>query len=145
MIIVHDVLIITHNATSIRGHYASECFWTIYHCSKLRDVGQWSFRETILKILWPNTSYHDGRFVSIRCDCLIVILIALGRMGWYWSFVLMPYGELWRRNRRAFHQHFMPTVISRYHPVQLREARRLVARLAKTPEDFLHHIRQCVN
>ncbi|KAF8524543.1 cytochrome P450 [Hysterangium stoloniferum] len=63
-------------------------------------------------------------------------------MGFDWSFVLMPYGDRWRRNRRMFHQHFYPGAIKAYQPLQIKHARDLLKRLQETPHDFMDHTRQ---
>jgi hypothetical protein len=48
------------------------------------------------------------------------------RMKLEWSFVVLPYGELWRRKRKLMHSHVQQSVAHRYHPVQMNSARRLV-------------------
>ncbi|KAF8498385.1 cytochrome P450 [Hysterangium stoloniferum] len=63
-------------------------------------------------------------------------------MGFNWSFVLMRYGDRWRRNRRMFHQHFHPGAIKAYQPLQIKHARDLLKRLRETPHDFMNHTRQ---
>ncbi|KAF8632647.1 hypothetical protein AX17_004780 [Amanita inopinata Kibby_2008] len=57
------------------------------------------------------------------------------------NFFLLSYGTWWRRHRRAFHDYFHPNVVSKYHPVQIREVRAFLRRLLTTPEDFSEHIR----
>jgi len=64
------------------------------------------------------------------------------RMESDFNFGLIPYGHWWRRHRRAFHEHFHPNVVKKYHPIQIREARALIARLLESPKNFRHHIRQ---
>ncbi|KAF6755815.1 cytochrome P450 [Ephemerocybe angulata] len=54
------------------------------------------------------------------------------------------YTPTWRRQRRIFHQHFHPGVVSRYHPIHSHEVIRYVQDLAATPLDFKHHIQQLV-
>ncbi|KIJ32411.1 hypothetical protein M422DRAFT_265740 [Sphaerobolus stellatus SS14] len=55
----------------------------------------------------------------------------------------MAYGPWWRRHRRAFHEHFNPTISARYQPVQLREARLFARRLLvlEDSNELMHHIR----
>ncbi|KAF5353962.1 hypothetical protein D9756_007033 [Leucocoprinus leucothites] len=62
-------------------------------------------------------------------------------MEWNWSFALMPYGTVWRRYRRAFHDHFHPNVVHKYHDVYVGTARAFLRRLLKTPDDFMLHVR----
>ncbi|TBU38080.1 cytochrome P450, partial [Dichomitus squalens] len=61
--------------------------------------------------------------------------------GFEWSLTLQPYGLRWRRHRQAFHQFFNPAAVLKYAPAQRLEAHRLVCRLLRTPDKFLHHIR----
>ncbi|PPQ99411.1 hypothetical protein CVT24_005398 [Panaeolus cyanescens] len=61
-------------------------------------------------------------------------------MNWTFNVGLMPYGPWWRRHRKVFHDHFSPSVISKYDNVQLRNARSFLGQLLETPDDFLHHI-----
>jgi len=63
-------------------------------------------------------------------------------MGWDYNMVLLPYGTWWRRHRRAFNNYFHPNIVSKYRPIQTREVRIFLYRLLKTPENFMHHIRQ---
>ncbi|KAF9466021.1 cytochrome P450 [Collybia nuda] len=62
-------------------------------------------------------------------------------MEWDIAFSLLPYGQWWRRHRRAFHEHFRAGVSYKYQPTQLREARTFLRRLFRTPEKFGYHIR----
>jgi len=64
------------------------------------------------------------------------------RMEWDFNFGLLPYGQLWRRHRRAFHEHFHPNAVKKYEPVQTREVHALIKRLLESPKNFRHHIRQ---
>jgi cytochrome P450 len=41
-----------------------------------------------------------------------------------WSFVILPYSDLWRRKRKLMHAHVHAGVATRYHPVQVHSARR---------------------
>ncbi|KIJ38757.1 hypothetical protein M422DRAFT_33150, partial [Sphaerobolus stellatus SS14] len=62
-------------------------------------------------------------------------------MGFDWNFVIMRYGDRWRRHRRSFHQRFNPGAILEYMPLQLNQTRSLLLRLRESPDDFLAHIR----
>ena len=64
-------------------------------------------------------------------------------MGWTFSVVRMPYGAMWRRHRRAFHEHFHVNAVQKYIPIQTKEILVFLHRLLVTPENFIHHIRQC--
>ncbi|EDR09884.1 uncharacterized protein LACBIDRAFT_189858 [Laccaria bicolor S238N-H82] len=62
-------------------------------------------------------------------------------MGWTFSVVRMPYGTMWRRHRRAFHEHFHVNAVQKYIPIQTKEIQVFLNRLLMTPENFIHHIR----
>jgi len=62
-------------------------------------------------------------------------------MGHDWNIVFMPYGEYWRRHRKAFHQHFNPTSFVVYRGIQAKRARDLLQRFQSSPNDFIGHIR----
>ncbi|EJF60847.1 cytochrome P450 [Dichomitus squalens LYAD-421 SS1] len=64
--------------------------------------------------------------------------------GWDWALGMMPYGPWWRRHRRAFWQEFHSDVVGRYHSNQEESARRLLARLLKSPQHFTEHIEYSV-
>ncbi|OBZ67621.1 O-methylsterigmatocystin oxidoreductase [Grifola frondosa] len=55
--------------------------------------------------------------------------------GWEWNLGFMPYGKLWRRTRRTFHQHFNQVAIPKYRGVQLRESRRFLYHLLTSPDN----------
>ncbi|RPD81420.1 cytochrome P450 [Lentinus tigrinus ALCF2SS1-7] len=54
--------------------------------------------------------------------------------------VFTPYGELWRRMRRASHEEFSFTACKKYQPVQTREAYALVSDLLADPRDWREHL-----
>ena len=51
------------------------------------------------------------------------------------------YGTEWRRYRRAFHDQFLPKMLTQYEPVLLRVNHNLVRNLLETPEKFSYHIK----
>ncbi|OBZ67591.1 O-methylsterigmatocystin oxidoreductase [Grifola frondosa] len=61
-------------------------------------------------------------------------------MGWDWMMAFVPYGQVWRRARRMFWQHFTSAAIRRYEPAQLEGAHRLAKRLLDSPDRFVRHI-----
>ena len=63
------------------------------------------------------------------------------RVGWEWSLAFMPYGQWWRRHRRAFWQHYNPAVIPTYYEDLERGAHRLLSRLLARPETLNEHLR----
>lgn len=68
--------------------------------------------------------------------------LPLTRMGWTFSMAFMPYGQWWRRHRKAFNQHFHQNAVQKYRPIQQREVRLLLQQLRHAPEDFMHSSRQ---
>ncbi|TBU59025.1 cytochrome P450 [Dichomitus squalens] len=68
-------------------------------------------------------------------------LTAVELVGWEWSLVFMPYGQWWRRHRRAFWQHFHPGAIPAYRDVLEQGAHRLLSRLLTTPGKLEEHLR----
>ena len=61
-----------------------------------------------------------------------------------WAISLFPYGSKWRNWQKVFYSHLQPTVVHRYHPIEMKATRQLLYNLLDTPQDFLKHIRQCV-
>ncbi|KAJ8474077.1 hypothetical protein ONZ51_g7462 [Trametes cubensis] len=49
------------------------------------------------------------------------------------NFAVLPYGEWWRRHRRAFWHHFNPGVISRYLSIQREGAHKFLASVLTSP------------
>ncbi|PPQ89157.1 hypothetical protein CVT25_006529 [Psilocybe cyanescens] len=63
------------------------------------------------------------------------------RMDWTFSMAFMPYGQWWRRHRKAFNQHFHQNAVWRYKPTQQREVRVFLQCLLNAPEDFMRSSR----
>ncbi|KAK7052571.1 cytochrome P450 [Favolaschia claudopus] len=55
---------------------------------------------------------------------------------------LLPYGEMLKRQRGAFHNMLQPKAIGGYEHYQHMESLRLLVDLVKTPTDFYHHIQR---
>ncbi|KAJ7266401.1 cytochrome P450 [Mycena haematopus] len=53
--------------------------------------------------------------------------------------VLLPYGEVLKRQRAAFHQMLQPRVVGAYEDMQDTESLRLLTDLATTPTEWSHH------
>lgn len=62
------------------------------------------------------------------------------RMGYDTSFGLMSYGPEWKLRRRAFWQHFNPTAVGNYQPVQRSTARTFLRTLLEHSQDVEEHI-----
>ncbi|KAF7977304.1 hypothetical protein HWV62_4283 [Athelia sp. TMB] len=63
-------------------------------------------------------------------------------MGWERGFAFMPYGQLWRSHRKAFHQEFSPQVAHRNHPKLIKATHNLLRLLLNTPQHWHGHIRR---
>lgn len=61
--------------------------------------------------------------------------------GMDWGFGLQPYGAEWRDGRKAFQRVFNPNIVPIFRPTEIAEARKLLRRLLRTPEDFISHLR----
>ncbi|EMD37506.1 hypothetical protein CERSUDRAFT_114146 [Gelatoporia subvermispora B] len=62
-------------------------------------------------------------------------------MGLDWVLGVMPYGQRWRRHRRAFHEYFNQTVVHDYRPQYLTAAHKMLKYLHDDPAEFTHWIR----
>jgi len=54
----------------------------------------------------------------------------------------VPYGELWRRFRRAAHADFNHRGVEKYRPGQLKEAAALISDLLADPESWVEHVKR---
>ncbi|KZV60973.1 cytochrome P450 [Peniophora sp. CONT] len=80
-----------------------------------------------------------GAFYSDRPDMPMIVDL----MGWDWTFALMRYGPRWKEHRRVFHSHFNQGV-TEHQTIQLSIVQELLQLLARSPENYLAHMRQCV-
>lgn len=58
---------------------------------------------------------------------------------------MKPYGPEWRDGRKAFQRVFHPNTVSRFRPREVVEARKLLCRLLRAPDDFMAHLRLLVS
>ncbi|KAJ7499641.1 putative monooxygenase [Mycena latifolia] len=61
--------------------------------------------------------------------------------GYGQPFILQPYGENWRQQRKIVAQDFSQTGVIRYHPLQEIEARKLVLGIIDDPTTFIRQIK----
>ncbi|PPQ99415.1 hypothetical protein CVT24_005402 [Panaeolus cyanescens] len=80
----------------------------------------------------------DDRSVNYSDRVRMPMLVEM--MNWRYNFGFMRYGAEWRKHRKAFHEHFNPSVVGRYDQVQLVHIRRFLGQLLQTPQNFMHHI-----
>uniref|UniRef100_A0A8H7Y934 O-methylsterigmatocystin oxidoreductase n=1 Tax=Psilocybe cubensis TaxID=181762 RepID=A0A8H7Y934_PSICU len=66
-------------------------------------------------------------------------------MNWGYNMAFLPYGQWWRRHRKAFNEHFHQNIVHIYHPTQIREIRVFLHRLLVSPDNFMHHIRHALS
>ncbi|KAH9929491.1 cytochrome P450 [Epithele typhae] len=124
------------------GDIPKELPWVVY-----RDWGllygdiiglQLPGNQTMIVLNSPTAAYEllDKRsnIYSDRPKSLIVEL-----MGWSWNTPLVPYGEEWRRTRRASSQHFTPKAMLDHLPVLEEESRRLL-RIVRADPDRLREL-----
>ena len=74
-------------------------------------------------------------------DVLITSLLLCIRIGQGFNIAVMPYGDWWRRHRRAFWQHFRPDAVEKYREYQHDGVRRLLSGLLATPDKLQEHVR----
>ncbi|KAK7018236.1 cytochrome P450 [Favolaschia claudopus] len=55
---------------------------------------------------------------------------------------LLPYGDVLKRQRAAFHQMLQPRVLGGYEEMQLSESLRLLSDLAESPADYYNHFQR---
>ncbi|OSD07374.1 cytochrome P450 [Trametes coccinea BRFM310] len=56
-------------------------------------------------------------------------------------FGFLPYGKLWRRQRRDFWHHFHPTIVPKYRSIEVVHTRVFLQRLLESPSKLKAHIR----
>ncbi|KAF5309909.1 hypothetical protein D9619_010547 [Psilocybe cf. subviscida] len=76
---------------------------------------------------------------SIYSDRPILVMAEL--CGFYKSFVMAPYGDEWRRQRRLVVHDFSPTMTPRYYGLQETAARALVRNLVAKPESLRSEVK----
>lgn len=77
-------------------------------------------------------------------DASHLINCCLPRVGWGFSTTLLEYGQLWKKHRRSFHQHFRVHTTTLFLNTQALESYKMVFKLLETPHDFRKHIRKSV-
>jgi hypothetical protein len=68
-------------------------------------------------------------------------------MGWDLNFAFLPYGDLWRAQRRICHQEFYAKAALRFRPQELLAAHDLLGAepsRRESPDDRMSHLRQYV-
>ncbi|KAF8622987.1 hypothetical protein AX15_006585 [Amanita polypyramis BW_CC] len=65
-------------------------------------------------------------------------------VGWDWQFLIQPYNQKWRDQRKLFTQYFHPSKTSKSYPVLQQQAHLLLKRVIDAPEDIQHHLQNAV-
>ncbi|KAF8695470.1 hypothetical protein AX14_001806, partial [Amanita brunnescens Koide BX004] len=79
------------------------------------------------ELLGKRSAIYSGRQVPPFLEKIVVFPF---------NFFTLSYGPSLRSHRRAFHEHFQPSAISRYHPKLMRATHELLRNLCNSPEDF---------
>ncbi|KAG1856694.1 cytochrome P450 [Suillus subalutaceus] len=78
---------------------------------------------------------NQGKFVADRPR-----MVAAGEMlNGGMSIALIPFGDRFRRMRRALHSHLQPKAAEAYQPVQTSHAKDIVLGVLDNPQDITHH------
>ncbi|OBZ72885.1 O-methylsterigmatocystin oxidoreductase [Grifola frondosa] len=130
--IIGNILDIPHEKTWLTYQDLCAKYGDIVH---LRALGQ-----TIIVLGSSALRLNSRKASAIYSDRGQSAMASLST-GWDWNMGFIPYGQWWRRTRRAFHQHFHQGVVDKYQPVQLRESRRFIQNVLRDPNGLVHHIR----
>ncbi|THH13309.1 hypothetical protein EW146_g6885 [Bondarzewia mesenterica] len=58
-----------------------------------------------------------------------------------WGMPVLPYGQTWRKQRKAFEHYSNSSASLNYRDIQEKGVQDLLRRLSETPQDFMEHIR----
>ncbi|KAJ3516119.1 hypothetical protein NLJ89_g1327 [Agrocybe chaxingu] len=119
--------------------------WEAYHkwCRDLdTDILYLNFAGTDLIVLDTSEAANDlleRRSSNYSGRARLTMLNEL--MGWDFNFGFMPYGDNWRKHRRAMHLSFHPTAAVQFKPHSLRACRNFLYRLLDKPDDIVAAVR----
>lgn len=88
--------------------------------------------ETATELLDKRSSIYSSRRPSPMINEL---------MGWEWDIVFVPYGDLWRAQRKMLHQTFHTTASHKFHPHMQKNAHYLLRQFLKRPGDVIPNLR----
>ncbi|KAI0697621.1 cytochrome P450 [Cerioporus squamosus] len=117
--------------------------WVAYHelCARYGDVLYFSIMgKSILVLDTPRavTAFLEKKAANTS-DRTQSPMIELS--GSSLNFGFMPYGQWWRRHRRAFWQHFNPGAAAAHWPAQRAVAHLFLGKLLRDPSRLREHIR----
>ncbi|KAI0334579.1 cytochrome P450 [Cubamyces sp. BRFM 1775] len=87
--------------------------------------------EATIELLEKRSANYSDRPRSVMAELT----------GYYdWVFVLMPYGQKWRRHRRAISHTFHPDTLEHAQPMLTDVTRELLDSLIQSPDEFSEHV-----
>ena len=106
------------------------------------------FRQTIhgtstlsTLYLFSHSSTGNGSSVRAFCKCInLDTIYPNDSCGLYKQFVLLPYGEDWRKQRRLMAQEFSQNGVTKYFPLQEKQMRILVRNVLNDPTNLTSQI-----
>ncbi|RDX45824.1 cytochrome P450 [Lentinus brumalis] len=117
--------------------------WVPYHelCSRYGDVLYFSVMGQSILVLDSARAVHEllEKKAANTSDRTQSPMIELS--GSSLNFGFMPYGQRWRRHRRAFWQHFNQGAAVAYWPAQRASAHQFLWKLLRDASRFREHIR----
>jgi hypothetical protein len=116
--------------------------WGQEHNSDIIHVNALGTSMIILNSYKVATDLLDGRSSIYSSRPHFTMFHELS--GWGFSFNVLPYGDVWRANRRMFVQYFNPSNPSISQPHDMMYVKRFLGQLLQKPDDFLQHIRTLV-
>ncbi|RPD61592.1 cytochrome P450 [Lentinus tigrinus ALCF2SS1-6] len=120
--------------------------WEAYHelCSRYGDVLHFRVLGESIVVLNSPRAVKDilEKKAANTSDRTQIPMIELSGSNLNLGF--MPYGQWWRRHRRAFWQHFNRETATQYWAVQRDVAHRLLGKLLRDPLRFREHVRNTV-
>ncbi|KAI8974876.1 cytochrome P450 [Trametes punicea] len=82
--------------------------------------------EAAIELMEKRSSMYADRPPSVLSEMI----------GWTRNFAFRRYDDQWRTMRRLFWQHFQPSAVQNYRPIQQREARRFLRKLLEDDSDL---------
>lgn len=91
---------------------------------------------------WTNRSWEGNcESDNLWSLCNRSNQISWWRSGYLRTFVMKPYGEEWRKQRRMMGQDFSPNTIPRYYHLQETEAQKLIRSIIEDPSSLGRQVR----
>ncbi|KAI0767311.1 CyP450 monooxygenase [Fomes fomentarius] len=110
-------------------------------CSKYGDIMHFEVLGQHIVVLGSSDAifeYLDRRSANTSSRRQTPLIEIVGAQI---SFAFMPYGQRWRRHRRAFWQYLNPNVVAEHRPIQRAMAHRFLHKVLTDPSQFKKHVR----